>query len=70
VSRLSPDRRFSLEFDYQADFVPNPCTVTILDESVTLEEIAQRMYDVAQHGVIHEGRYIAGSEADRDRHKK
>lgn len=70
MNRLSQDQRFTLAFDYQADFVPNPCTVTILDERITLEEVAQRMYTVAQHGVIYEGRYIAGSEADRDRHKK
>ena len=70
MNRLSKDTRFTLEFDYQADFVPNPCKVTLLDESATLDEVAAQMYAVAQHGVLYEGRYLAGSEADRDRHRK
>lgn len=70
MSRLSKDARFSLEFDYQADYIPNPCKVTIHDDSVTLQEVADKMFAVAQHAVLHEGRYIAGSEADRDRHRK
>jgi hypothetical protein len=70
VHRLSQDTRFKLEFDYQEDFIPNPCKVTLFDDSVTLEEVAAKMYAVAQHGVLYEGRYLAGSEADRDKHRK
>lgn len=70
MNRLSKDTRFTLEFDYQADFIPNACKVTLLDDAVTIEEVAQLMYGVAQHGVLLDGRYIAGSEADRDRHRK
>jgi hypothetical protein len=70
VNRLSKDPRFTLEFDYREDFIPNPCKVTLLDDSVTLEEVAEKMYAVAQHGVLLDGRYLAGSEADRDRHRK
>lgn len=70
MNRLSKDTRFSLEFDYQGDFIPNACKVTLLTDDVTLQEVADLMYAVAQHGVLHEGTYIAGSEADRDRHRK
>lgn len=70
MHRLSKDARFTLEFDYQDDFIPNPCKVTLLDDEVTLKEIADLMYGVAQHGVLYEGQYLAGSEADRDRHRK
>lgn len=70
MSRLSKDARFSLAFDYQGDFIPNACKVTLLDENVTLQEVADLMYGVAQHGVLFEGKYLAGSEADRDRHRK
>ncbi|HYG57044.1 MAG TPA: hypothetical protein VD902_03150 [Symbiobacteriaceae bacterium] len=70
MNRLSKDTRFTLEFDYQGDFIPNACKVVLLDENVTLEEVAQAMYDVAQHAVLHEGRYIVGTAADRDRHRK
>jgi hypothetical protein len=70
VHRLSKDTRFTLEFDYLDDFIPNPCKVTLLDDGVTLQEVAQLMYDVAQHAVAYEDKYIVGSEADRDRHHK
>ncbi len=70
MHRLSKDSRFSLEFDYQGDFIPNPCRVTIHDESITLKEIAEKIYAVAQHPVLYEGQYIAGTAADRDRHRK
>lgn len=69
MNRLSSDQRFRLSCDYKGDFVPSPFTVTILDDSINLQEIALRMYNVAQHGVLYEDRYLAGSEADRDRHR-
>lgn len=70
MNRLSKDARFSLEFDYQEDFIPNPCKVTIHDDETTLEEVARLMYQVAQHAVLHDGVYIVGSAADADRHRK
>lgn len=70
MNRLSKDARFTLEFDYQGDFIPNACKVTLLTDDVTLQEVAGLMFDVAQHGVLYEGKYIAGSEADRDSHRK
>ena len=70
MHRLSKDTRFTLEFDYQADFIPNACKVVIHDDALTIEEIAAMMYGVAAHGVIYEGRYIAGSAEDRDKHRK
>lgn len=70
MHRLSKDTRFTLEFDYKADFVPNACKVTMLDDDLTIEEVAALMYGVAQHGVLYEGRYIAGSAEDRDKHRK
>jgi hypothetical protein len=70
VNRLSADPRFTLEFDYQGDFIPNPCKVTILDDSITIGEIAERIYGVSQHAVLLDGKYLVGSEADRDRHRK
>ncbi len=70
MNRLSSDKRFELEFDYQGDYIPNPCRVRLLDDAVTLQEVAAKMFAVAQHAVLHEGRYIAGSEADRERHRK
>lgn len=70
MHRLSADKRFTLEFDYQEDYVPNPCRVVLLDDQVTLEEVAAKMYAVAEHAVLHEGKYIAGSEADREKHRK
>lgn len=70
MNRLSKDPRFTLEFDYLEDFIPNPCKVTINDDSITLQEIAEAMYKVAGHAVLYEGRYLAGSEADRDKHRK
>lgn len=70
MNRLSKDTRFSLEFDYQADFIPNACKVTLHTDDVTLQEVADLMYGVAQHGVLYEGKYLVGSEADRDRHRK
>lgn len=59
-----------MEFDYQGEYIPNACKVTLLSHDVTLQEVAELMYAVAQHGVLHEGRYLVGSEADRDRHRK
>ncbi|HYF93002.1 MAG TPA: hypothetical protein VD969_12260 [Symbiobacteriaceae bacterium] len=70
MNRLSKDTRFTLEFDYQGDFIPNACKVTLLTDDVTLKEVADLMYAVAQHGVTYEGAYLAGSEADRERHRK
>lgn len=70
MHRLSSDPRFTLAFEYQADYIPNPCRVVLLDDTVTLQEVAEKMYAVAQHAVLHEGRYIVGSEADRERHRK
>lgn len=70
MNRLSKDARFTLEFDYLEDFIPNPCKVTLLDEHMTLDEVAQLIYKVAEHAVLFEGRYLAGSAADRDRHRK
>lgn len=70
MHRLSKDSRFTLTYEYLANFIPNPFTVTILDDSLTLQEVADAMYAVAHHAVLHEGQYIAGSAADRDRHRK
>ena len=70
MNRLSKDPRFSLEFDYQGDFIPNACKVTFLTDDLTLQEVADLIYGVSQHGVLYEGAYIAGSAADRDRHRK
>lgn len=70
MHRLSKDTRFALEFDYQGDFIPNACKVTLLDDAVTLEEVAALMYAVAQHAVTYEGRYLVGSAADADKHRK
>lgn len=70
MHRLSKDTRFSLEFDYLEDFIPNPCKVTLHTDDVTLKEVADLMYGVAQHGVLYEGEYLAGSAEDRDRHRK
>jgi hypothetical protein len=70
VHRLSKDTRFSLAFDYLEDFIPNPCKVTLHTDDVTLKEVADLMYGVAQHGVLYEGEYLAGSAEDRDRHRK
>lgn len=70
MNRLSSDPRIRLEFDYQDDFIPNPCKVTLLDDDLTLQEAAEKMYAVAGHAVLYEGRYIVGSEADRDKHRK
>ena len=61
--------RLTLSYDYKGNFVPSPFQVTILDDSVTIEEIAQQIYDVAQHAVTYEGRYLAGSAADAERHR-
>ncbi|MGE5675572.1 MAG: hypothetical protein ACM3XM_17120 [Mycobacterium leprae] len=69
MNRLSRDPRFKLTYEYHDDFIPNPFHVSILDDSVTLDEIAAMIYAVAQHGVLYEGKYLAGSEADRDRHR-
>jgi hypothetical protein len=70
VNRLSKDSRFTLEFDYQEDFIPNPCKVTIIDDNATLQEVADLVYKVAGHAVLYEGNYLAGSAADRDKHRK
>jgi len=70
VNRLSKDTRFTLTFAYQEAFIPNACTVTILDDGITLQEIADRIYAVAEHAVIHNGVYLAGSPEDRYKHKK
>lgn len=70
MNRLSKDSRFQLAFDYQADFIPNPCKVTILDDSITLREVAEQMYAVAQHAVLYEGAYLVGTAADALRHRK
>ncbi|MBI2954842.1 MAG: hypothetical protein HYY30_11050 [Chloroflexi bacterium] len=43
--------------------------VTILDDSVTLQEIAEKIYVVAMHPVKYEGEYIAGVAEDAERHK-
>lgn len=40
------------------------------NESASLQEVADIIYAVAQHAVTYQGRYLAGSEADRDRHRK
>lgn len=49
--------------------MPCPVEVTILDQSVTLQEIAEKIYEVALHPVTYEGEYIAGTAKDADRHK-
>ncbi|WP_268928653.1 hypothetical protein [Microaerobacter geothermalis] len=40
------------------------------DEKISLQEVADLIYQVAQHAVTYEGKYIAGSEEDKYRHKK
>lgn len=49
--------------------MPCPVEVTILDDSVTLKEIAEKIYEVALHPVKYEGEYIAGTAEDAERHK-
>lgn len=62
--------RFSIAIDYQRDFLPNPARVVVKDPDCTLEEIAQAVYQVAEHAVIHEGNYLAGSPEDRYKHRR
>ena len=68
--RLSGDKnKYTLNFDYKGDFVPSPVEVTIYDPSVTLAEIAEKIYKVAYHPVTCNGQYIAGTAEDAERHK-
>ncbi|MBI4319493.1 MAG: hypothetical protein HY675_13480 [Chloroflexi bacterium] len=43
--------------------------MTIYDESISLAEVADRIYRVAMHPVKYQGEYIAGEAKDADRHK-
>lgn len=67
--------------DYQGDFVPCPTEVVIRGEAITLAEVAELIYQVAQHPVRYwaayegadevapKGTYLAGCAADADVHR-
>lgn len=59
-----------MNIDYRGDFVPSPVEVIIHDPSVTLKEIAEKIYRVAEHPVTYEGEYLAGSPADASKHQR
>lgn len=49
--------------------MPSPFRVSILNDTVTLDEVAKKIYGVAQHAVTYQGRYLAGDAADAERHQ-
>lgn len=70
MGRLSGDKRFDVAVEYIQNFEPNPCRVTVHDPDLSPAEVADRIFQVAGHAVLLDGQYLAGSAADKYRHRR
>lgn len=70
MGRLSGDKRFDAAVDYLQDFEPNPCRVTVHEPDLAVAEVAALICAVAGHAVLLDGQYLAGSPADKYRHRR
>ncbi len=70
MNRLEQDKNIRVYISYKQDFEPNPCQVILYDDSTTVDEVARRIYEVAEHAVTMDGRYLAGSPGDKYKHRR